>query len=139
MTDRSYMVSRLKESNLRATPQRIATLEVLDKMQNHPTVEQVYRKVREVHPEISLATVYNTLESFAQAGIVKKVVTDNDTMRYDPMVETHHHLYCAKSNRIEDYTDQELTEIISDYMEKHPVDGFDVKEIRLQIIGQFKE
>jgi len=133
------MVSRLKESNLRATPQRIATLEVLDKMQNHPTVEQVYRKVREVHPEISLATVYNTLESFAQAGIVKKVVTDNDTMRYDPMVETHHHLYCAKSNRIEDYTDQELTEIISDYMEKHPVDGFDVKEIRLQIIGQFKE
>jgi Fur family peroxide stress response transcriptional regulator len=65
------------------------------------------------------------------------VKTDRDAMRYDGILESHHHLYCAESDRIEDYTDLELDQMLEDYFRKKRIPGFRIDEIRLQIKGTF--
>jgi Fur family peroxide stress response transcriptional regulator len=137
MSIRKDTTKHLKEAGLRATPQRIAILGELSQMRNHPTAEQILRKVHRLHPEISLATIYNTLEAFVQKGLVKKVKTDRDSMRYDAIMEAHHHLYCYESDRIEDYFNEELTNLISDYLSKNKITDFDVDDVKVQIIGKF--
>jgi Fur family peroxide stress response transcriptional regulator len=58
-------------------------------------------------------------------------------MRYDAILEKHHHLYCADSDRIEDYYDEELNKVLEKYFIKKNIPGFEIKEIRLQISGKF--
>jgi Fur family peroxide stress response transcriptional regulator len=58
-------------------------------------------------------------------------------MRYDAFLESHHHLYCSDSDRIEDYLDNELNKILENYFEKKRIPGFKIEDIKLQIIGKF--
>jgi Fur family peroxide stress response transcriptional regulator len=69
--------------------------------------------------------------------LIKRVKTDKDVMRYDGIIENHHHLYCADSERIEDYKDQELDQILESYFKQKKIPGFQIDEIRLQINGTF--
>ncbi len=138
MSIRTDIILRLKEVGLRATPQRIAIFQALSSMKNHPTAEQVLRDVHRDYPEISLATVYNTLEAFVGKRLVKKVKTDRDSMRYDAVAESHHHLYCYESDKIEDYFNEELTNLIAVYFRENQIKDFEVEDVKLQIIGKFR-
>ncbi len=60
-------------------------------------------------------------------------------MRYDAITEKHHHLYSAESDRIEDYFDPELNEIIDNYFKKKGIPDFEIEDIKLQVIGKFKD
>jgi len=137
MCIRSEIKDKLNQNGLRATPQRISILEMIWRMRNHPTADQVHKSVLQEHPEISLATVYNTLEALVGHGLVRKVTTDADTMRYDPVMDPHHHLYCFESDRIEDYEDPKLQKMLESYFQEHHIPGFRIGDIRLQIIGEF--
>ena len=95
--------SRLVEKELKITPQRMAILEAIIKLNNHPTAENIVEYIRKNHPNISVATVYKVLEVLTENQLVKKVKTERDVMRYDAIVESHHHIYCSDSDRIEDY------------------------------------
>lgn len=59
-------------------------------------------------------------------------------MRYDAIMQKHHHLYCSETDKIEDFKDPELDKIIADYFSKKKIKGFKVKDISLQITGEFK-
>lgn len=138
MSTRLDIMSRLKEAGLRATPQRLAIFETLRQMRNHPTADQLLKVVQDAHPEISLATIYNTLEIFLRKGLIRKVKSDRDSMRYDAEVMPHHHLYCYESDKIGDYFDEELTEMISEYFKDHQIKGFEISDVKVQVIGKFK-
>ncbi len=129
----------LMKNNLKVTPQRLAVLEALSKLENHPTTENIIQFVKEHHPNIAIGTVYNILDAFVVKGIVKKVKTDRDIMRYDAITENHHHLYCFRSDRIEDYYDEDLDQIIRKYFEKKHIPNFSIDDIKLQIIGKFSD
>ena len=58
-------------------------------------------------------------------------------MRYDGVMERHHHLYCSKSDRIDDYRDDELDTMLENYFRKKKIPGFRIDEIKLQINGRF--
>ena len=131
--------SKLSENGLKITPQRIAVYSALLGMREHPTADRIIEHVRKNNPNISSGTVYKTLETFVDKGIIKKVKTDSDVMRYDAVQDSHHHLYCAESDRIEDYYDEELNKMLEDYFQKTKIAGFDVKEVKLQILGNFKK
>ncbi len=60
-------------------------------------------------------------------------------MRYDAGLEKHHHLYCSDSSRIEDYFDEELNHWIDDYFSKKKIPGFNVEDVKVQVIGRFAE
>ncbi|NTW24426.1 MAG: hypothetical protein HGA37_06990, partial [Lentimicrobium sp.] len=70
---------------------------------------------------------------------VKRVKTDADVMRYDAITEHHHHLYCAVSDRMEDYFDPELDNLLQNYFNRKQIQGFNVSDIRLQLMGNFDE
>ena len=69
--------------------------------------------------------------------VINKVVTERDITRYDAILEPHHHLYCTESDRIEDFIDAGLNEMIEQYFEKKKIPGFKIEDVKLQIIGKF--
>jgi len=122
---------------LKVTPQRVAVMKAFSGYHEHPTAEKIIELVRVNHPSISNATVYKTLETLVAKGVLRKVKTDRGIMRYDPIVEDHHHLYCAESDRIEDYFDDDLDNILDNYFKSRNIPGFRIEDIKLQIIGRF--
>jgi Fur family transcriptional regulator, peroxide stress response regulator len=128
---------KLSEKGLKVTPQRVTILEAIIKLNNHPTAENIIDYIRKNHPNIATATVYKVLEALVSSGLIKKVKTERDIMRYDAVLESHHHLYCSESDRIEDYIDNELNELIENHFEKKGIPDFKIEDIRLQIIGEF--
>ena len=127
----------LIKAGLKVTPQRLVVLEAVTKLGDHPTAERIIDFIKQNHPNIAIGTVYKTLETFVEKEIIEKVKTDKDIMRYDAILEKHHHLYCIKSDRIEDYYDDELNQILKDYFEKKNIKDFKIEDIKLQIIGNF--
>jgi Fur family peroxide stress response transcriptional regulator len=129
--------TKLKERGLRVTPQRLAVFEAVDLLHDHPTAEEVSQFIRKKHPDIALGTVYKTLETLAERDILKRVKTDSGLLRYDAVNDNHHHIYCAVCDKIEDYYDSELTEMIYSYFEKKQIPGFIIYDIKLQIVGRY--
>ena len=127
----------ISNNGLKVTPQRIAVLDALIELGNHPTADNIIEFIKKNHPNIAIGTIYKTLETYYEKGLVKKVKTENDYMRYDPFLEKHHHLYCAESNRIEDYYDDELNSLLEDYFNKKKIKNFNIEDIKLHIIGTF--
>ena len=133
------IIKRLNEAGLKITPQRVAVMQTLCKLRMHPTAEELFAEVSKTIPGLSPTTIYNTLDTFVEKGLIKRVKTDADVMRYDAITEHHHHLYCAVSDRMEDYFDNELDEMLSAYFERKQIKGFRISDIRLQLMGDFNE
>jgi Fur family peroxide stress response transcriptional regulator len=129
----------LTSHDLKVTPQRVAVLSAFDELREHPTADMILGFVKKNFPFISTGTVYKTLDTFTRKGLLKKVKTEHDVMRYDPIMEKHHHLYCAESERIEDYFDDDLNNMLEEYFQKKKIPGFDIEDIKLQIIGKFNK
>lgn len=127
----------LKEHGLKATIQRLAIYEALINTRKHPTADDIYRVVNAKYSGISLSTVYNTLETFVANNLVKKVSTDNGTIKYDAILDSHHHLLCEDTNTISDYYNDELDNILREYFEKNEIKNFNINDIKLQIKGRF--
>ncbi len=128
---------KLIEKGLKVTPQRIAIFEAIVKLNNHPTAENIVEFIRRNHPNISVATVYKVLDTLVENQLIKRVTTEKDVMRYDAIMEKHHHIYCSDSDRIEDFVDEELNELLSNYFKDKKIPGFKIEDIKLQIIGKY--
>ena len=90
----------LKRARLRLTPQRLAVVrELLGR--NHPTVAEVYDAVRQQFPTIGLATVYATLNTLTERGLVRALPFAT-AVRYDVNVSPHANLVCTRCGRITD-------------------------------------
>ena len=129
--------TKLKERGLKVTPQRLAVLEAVDVLHDHPTAEEVGSFIRKLYPNIATGTVYKTLETLVDKDIIIRVKTDRGILRYDAVREAHHHLYCAQTDRIEDYYDDDLTKIINRHFKKKVIPNFRIEDIKLQIVGKF--
>ncbi len=82
---------KLASSGLRSTPQREVVYSVLLQKRDHPTADEVYARVREEMPTISLATVYNCLEALVQCEVVRAVNFERGPTRYCPNLVPHAH------------------------------------------------
>jgi Fur family peroxide stress response transcriptional regulator len=127
----------LSGKGLKVTPQRTAILEAIIQLNNHPTADNIIDYIRNYHPNIATATVYKVLDALIANGLIRKVKTEKDVMRYDAVMERHHHLYCSESDRIEDFVDPELNEIVEKYFKKKKIPNFEIEDVKLQIIGKF--
>jgi Fur family peroxide stress response transcriptional regulator len=131
------IVNKLMQKGLKVTPQRIAILEAITRLKSHPTAENIIDYIRKNHPNIATATVYKVLEALVENDLIRKVKTDKDVMRYDAILQKHHHLYCSESDRIEDYMDDELNSLIENYFDKKGIPDFKIENISLHINGKF--
>jgi len=90
------LLERLRELGWRVTPQRRAVAEVLTGEHVHLTADEVHRRARTRLPEVSLATVYNTLGELVEMGEVLELRIGDGPARYDPNARRpHHHLVCT--------------------------------------------
>ena len=128
---------KLQEKGLKVTPQRVAIYEAIVTLKNHPTAENVIEYIKANHPNISVGTVYKVLDSLAENKLLIRVKTDKDLMRYDSILSEHHHLYCSETQRIEDYDDEQLNKMISNYFKKKKIKNFTIQDVKLQITGKF--
>ena len=129
--------SKLADKGLKVTPQRVAILDALLSLNNHPTADQVALFVRKNNPGIATGTIYHVLDTFVEHGIIKRVKTDEGYKRFDPMLTPHHHIYCSATDKIADYEDAELDRMIREHFRKKGIDGFEIDEVKLQINGKF--
>lgn len=106
---------------LKVTPQRIAVLDIIFNLNNHPSADNISEYLRISYPHVPIGTVYKILDVFVDKGIVSRVKTENGTIRYDPTLEKHHHLYCSQSEQIQDFYDDDLNKILNDYFGKKQI------------------
>lgn len=127
----------IEEKGLKVTPQRIAVLDIILNLHNHPTADTINEYMRLSYPHVPIGTVYKILNTFVKHGIVTKVKTENSIIRYDPVTENHHHIYHSDSERIDDFFDTDLNKMLEDYFKKKQIPDFKIEEIKVQVIGKY--
>ncbi|HEY0582427.1 MAG TPA: Fur family transcriptional regulator [Chloroflexota bacterium] len=109
MNNKVDEIAILRQSGLRCTPQRVAIVREVFTRQ-HPTAYEVYDSVRRYFPTIGLATVYNTLRTMTERGLVAELPFSSE-MRFDANLTPHANLVCRECDRIED------VELVPDHLE----------------------
>lgn len=99
----ALLTGALRQAGLRITPQRQAICEYLAATERHPSPYQVYADIAGAHPEISRATVYNTLNKLQQIGAIVELSFGADHTHYDTNPEPHINLICLRCHRIIDF------------------------------------
>jgi Fur family peroxide stress response transcriptional regulator len=123
----------LQDKGLKPTFQRLRILGYLQKHRTHPTVEMIYEDlVREI-PTISKTTIYNTLDTFLNKGIIHAVTITGTETRYDYESFVHHHFLCRRCGRVMD------VDIQCPYMEKKQINGHRIEELHGYFKGICKE
>lgn len=92
----------IHENGFRFTSQRREVYDAIMAKRDHPTAVEVFMRVKETMPSISLATVYNTLETLTECGLVKHVHRDREPSRYCPNLQPHGHFFCDKCGAVFD-------------------------------------
>lgn len=96
------LIERLERAGVRPSAQRVAIADYVLDTEDHPTADRVWQVVRESFPMVSRATVYNTLQLFAECGLLKSLVLAEGSVVYDPKVEPHHHFVDDATGAIQD-------------------------------------
>jgi len=95
-------MQKYKNIGLKLTPQRLAVLSYLEGNTDHPSADEIHKAVSVQHPTMSLATVYNTLDTLREKGYVMELSIDPGKKRFDPNTGLHHHLICQSCKRVRD-------------------------------------
>ncbi|WP_138378963.1 iron response transcriptional regulator IrrA [Luteithermobacter gelatinilyticus] len=99
----SQALNRLREAGLRPTRQRLVLAKLLfDGHDRHVTAEILHEEAVSMGGNVSLATVYNTLHQFTDAGLLREVVVDSGRTYFDTNTTDHHHFYFETDGRLED-------------------------------------
>jgi len=96
------LAQRLSDSGLRSTPQREVIYNVLLSQRDHPTAEDVFARAKPEMPMISLATVYNCLETLVQCNLVRAVNFERGPTRYCPNLHPHAHFHDERTGGTHD-------------------------------------
>jgi len=128
----SQSLADLKSRGIRLTPQRQVILQFLKETDEHPTAEQVYQKIGEQFPGISLATVYNTLNMLKELGVIREMSYGDMSSRYDGNDAEHAHLVCESCNHVIDIPCPPEEAVRTDAVNEA---GFQVHSYRLEFYG----
>lgn len=134
-TSPDVLARRLADSGLRATPQREVVFDVLLKKRDHPTADEVYARVRSEMPTISLATVYNCLETLVQCNLVRAVNFERGPTRYCPNLRPHAHFHDEQTGATYDI---DLPPAILEEVNAVLPSGYDASSVEIIFRGKAK-
>ena len=105
----SHLEKICQKKGLRMTAQRRVIARVLSASEDHPSIEELYKRIQYVDPKISLGTVYRTLRLFQEEHILKRHEFDDGIARYEnASVEHHHHLIDKETGQIIEFYDERI-------------------------------
>ncbi|MDP0500433.1 MAG: transcriptional repressor [Verrucomicrobiota bacterium JB022] len=122
----------LAQQGLRNTRQREQVFSVLLLRRDHPTADEVYARCKELMPSISLATVYNCLETLVTCGLVRAVNYEREPTRYCPNLHEHAHFQDKSSGRVYDI---DLPEDVMAQLKKILPAGFEADNVEIYFHG----
>ena len=108
----ALIIETLRKKGYKATTQRIAICRFALHSRDHPSAQRVYDEVRRVHPTVSLATVYKTLQILTEHGLVQELDLPESQARFDSYVEPHINLVCIRCGNIQDFDDSAAREMV---------------------------
>lgn len=120
----------LKEKGYKATPARMAILEIFSKSKMPLDAESVYKKTKNINE----ATVYRTLSALEKSGILKKVDLRKDSIYFELAEEHHHHIVCTKCNDVEDFENKDIEKFLGRIVGKSSKFK-SIKEHSLELFG----
>ena len=129
------LAQRLADSGLRATPQREIVYSVLLAKRDHPTADEVFVRVKSELPTISLATVYNCLETLVHCDLVRAVNFERGPTRYCPNLRPHAHFHDEQTGATHDI---ELPPEILEKVNAVLPSGYDAKSVEITFRGKAK-
>jgi Fur family iron response transcriptional regulator len=102
-------LARLRSVGLRPTRQRLALARLLlENGDRHITAEQLHGEATGADIQVSLATVYNTLHQFTEAGLLREVVVEPGRSYFDTNATDHHHFFCEADGRLQDIPGEDV-------------------------------
>jgi Fur family peroxide stress response transcriptional regulator len=130
--DDQSLITQLRKCRLRATGQRLAIMKTLMESQSHPSAEDIFIRLKQSHPTLSLSTVYKTLQVMAEMGAVITIETGIGSLKFDGNPNPHHHAICSKCGKVHDVD-----------FSKYPIDtniadilpGFGVQSVKVFFNG----
>jgi Fur family ferric uptake transcriptional regulator len=139
MGDVEFLKDKLGEKNFKLTKQRKVIFEILsEKQEEHLSPEEIYEHIKDIYPEIGLATIYRTLQLFEEIGLVYKLNFDDGCYRYEILsvnskeVHQHHHLICKKCGKIIEVK-EDLMNSLEEIIEKQY--NFEIKNHIVKFTG----
>ena len=129
---------KLLEADLKATVQRIAILNYLEKTDVHPSAEMVFKEINKKYPSITVSTIYNTLEKFVEKKIISKIFSLDGKARYDARLEKHHHLFDKKTGQIIDIFDENLNMMMNTYLKEIKQKNVEIDDFHVDFTGKIK-
>lgn len=127
------LIERLERAGIRPSAQRVAIARYVLSTEDHPTADEVWNRVKVDFPMVSRATVYNTLQTFREHGLVQQLVLAEGSVVFDPKVEPHHHFVDDETGAIHDIPWSALRVAKVDELE-----GVDVRQYMVVVRGRRK-
>ena len=133
METRIDLEALCQERGLRITDQRRVIARVISDADDHPDVEELYRRASAIDPKISIATVYRTVRLFEEAGILDRHDFGDGRARYEASPEAHHdHLIDVETGKVIEFVDPELEALQKQIAEKL---GYRLVDHRMELYG----
>ncbi|MBD2847767.1 peroxide-responsive transcriptional repressor PerR [Paenibacillus sp. IB182496] len=127
-----HALEQLKMTGVRMTPQRHAILTYLMEVLTHPTADEIYKALSPRFPSMSVATIYNNLRLFVEAGLVRELTYGDDSSRFDADLSDHYHAICKNCGTIVDFKYPPLVQVEKTASQET---GFVVEGHRMEIYG----
>jgi Fur family peroxide stress response transcriptional regulator len=108
----ALIIKTPRKKGYKATTQRIAICRFALHSRDHPTAQRIYCEVKKVHPTVSLATVYKTLQILTEHDLVQELDLPESQARFDSYVEPHINLVCIRCGKIRDFKDNAAQEMV---------------------------
>ena len=122
---------------VKLTEQRKIIAKVMSESQDHPDVDELYKRASAIDERISIATVYRTVKLFEESGIVAKHDFKGGKARYEELNESHHdHLIDIKSGKIIEFVDEEIEKLQKKVADKY---GYKLVDHKLELYGLKKK
>ena len=125
------VVSKLSSAGIRPSRQRVAVARFVLSTTSHPSADEVMTAVQGDLPDVSRATIYNTLNLFVERGLLRALSITEGRVLFDPRVEAHHHFIDEETGEIHDVPWEALTVSGTEELE-----GFDVRDHEVVLRGR---
>ena len=125
------------DKGVKLTDQRKVIAKVMSDSNDHPNVDELYKRVSIIDPKISIATVYRTVKLFEESGILAKHDFKGGKARYEELSESHHdHLIDVKTGEIIEFVNEDIEKLQKKVADKY---GYELVDHKLELYGVKKK
>ena len=127
------LLSNCQERGLRLTNQRELVISIIENSNDHPDVDELFKRAAEKDSSVSIATVYRTVKLLEDANLIEKLEFGDGRARYEESGKHHEHLIDVETGEVIEFIDKELEELKKQIASKL---GYELIDHRLELFGK---